>query len=91
VPATLRGQEDLLFDEFMRGQPESPAQGGGLGLAICNWSSSAQGPHLRRQRGRRRGRVHHPAAMPPTATRAGVTHDTANLRVKLKQEPAKPN
>lgn len=35
LPASLQGQEELLFEKFTRGQPESSARGVGLGLAIC--------------------------------------------------------
>ena len=31
----MRGREELLFDKFTRGDPESAMPGVGLGLAIC--------------------------------------------------------
>lgn len=35
LPAALRGREQVLFEKFTRGQPESATPGVGLGLAIC--------------------------------------------------------
>jgi two-component system, OmpR family, sensor histidine kinase KdpD len=35
LPAALHGREQVLFEKFTRGQPESAAPGVGLGLAIC--------------------------------------------------------
>jgi two-component system sensor histidine kinase KdpD len=34
-PGVARGQEDLIFEKFTRGQTESATTGVGLGLAIC--------------------------------------------------------
>jgi two-component system sensor histidine kinase KdpD len=35
LPAGVQGREDVLFEKFTRGQPESTTPGVGLGLAIC--------------------------------------------------------
>ncbi|HEY8050010.1 MAG TPA: ATP-binding protein, partial [Ramlibacter sp.] len=35
LPASLKGREQMLFEKFTRGQPESATRGVGLGLAIC--------------------------------------------------------
>ena len=35
LPANVRGQEEVLFEKFTRGQSESSTRGVGLGLAIC--------------------------------------------------------
>ena len=35
LPASARGHEEVLFEKFTRGQPESSTPGVGLGLAIC--------------------------------------------------------
>jgi two-component system sensor histidine kinase KdpD len=34
-PGVAKGQEDLIFEKFTRGQAESATPGVGLGLAIC--------------------------------------------------------
>jgi len=35
LPAAVTGHEEVLFEKFTRGQPESATPGVGLGLAIC--------------------------------------------------------
>ncbi|RYF18233.1 MAG: DUF4118 domain-containing protein [Comamonadaceae bacterium] len=35
LPAALQGREQILFEKFTRGEPESARPGVGLGLAIC--------------------------------------------------------
>jgi two-component system sensor histidine kinase KdpD len=35
LPAGVQGREDVLFEKFTRGEPESSTPGVGLGLAIC--------------------------------------------------------
>jgi len=35
LPAAVAGREEVLFEKFTRGQPESATPGVGLGLAIC--------------------------------------------------------
>ena len=35
LPVSSRGNEQVLFDKFTRGQAESSTRGVGLGLAIC--------------------------------------------------------
>jgi two-component system sensor histidine kinase KdpD len=35
LPAKVAGHEEILFEKFTRGQPESATPGVGLGLAIC--------------------------------------------------------
>ncbi|WP_307691829.1 DUF4118 domain-containing protein [Variovorax ginsengisoli] len=43
LPPALHGREQLLFDKFTRGEPESATPGVGLGLAICKAIAGAHG------------------------------------------------
>jgi len=46
LPATVTGREELLFDKFTRGEPESSTPGVGLGLAIAKTIVEAHGGRI---------------------------------------------
>jgi two-component system sensor histidine kinase KdpD len=46
-PGLPAGREDALFEKFVRGRPESPIAGVGLGLAICRAIVDAHGGRMR--------------------------------------------
>jgi two-component system sensor histidine kinase KdpD len=46
-PGVAKGQEELIFEKFTRGQTESATPGVGLGLAICRAIVEAHRGHIR--------------------------------------------
>ncbi len=73
-PGIPAGQEEAMFEKFVRGEAESATPGVGLGLAICRAIVEAHGGTIRAEKGRARGARFTftlPLGTPPPAPEAG--------------------
>ncbi|MGZ5583977.1 MAG: two-component system sensor histidine kinase KdpD [Usitatibacter sp.] len=73
-PGIPAGQEEAIFEKFVRGAAESATPGVGLGLAICRAIVEAHGGTIHAEKGRARGARFTftlPLGTPPAAPEAG--------------------
>ena len=73
-PGIPAGQEEAIFEKFVRGVAESATPGVGLGLAISRAIVEAHGGTIRARKGRARGACFTftlPLGAPPAAPEAG--------------------